>query len=161
MARKRTTITKEIIEQTFVLASKGASNSAIFEMLGYTSSTLARNKALSSAVQRGRNKARELTLELWIAKLNGKDSIFIQETAKRLRLFVDPVPIEKPTDIKSALKALSDITELYAQNKCSMSQAKTLQSMLKEYVQITETSLLEARIIELEAIASVREEKNK
>ena len=53
--RKRTTITLEIIEQTFVLASKGASNSAIFEMLGYTSSTLARNKELNSAVQRGRN----------------------------------------------------------------------------------------------------------
>ena len=63
---------------------------------------------------------------------------------------MDPVPIEKPTDIKSALKALSDVTELYAQNKCSMSQAKTLQSMLKEYVSITETSILEDRIQEIE-----------
>jgi len=146
----KTVITDKIIKQAENLASKGYSTQMIASSLGIGYSTAkSNNKALKSAIKRGRDKARKAVVDKMMKRKEESDTILIY-LSKSLKIFEDEYPTGIPKSISEATERVADIYKQVAENRLDKDKGDRLIKFLDIYIRVKEISEMEKRLEDLE-----------
>ncbi len=150
-ATKKTTITKEMVKQAELLASKAYSVITISDALGIAYGTCFNNGELSEAIKRGQSKARRTVVD-HLLKRSEEDqsstaSIFL---AKQLKVFTVPYQTATPKNVVEASDRIKQIYTDTASGLIDEERAKYLIGFLESYIKSVEVGNLESRIAILE-----------
>ena len=147
----KTTITKKIINQAELLASKAYNQIMIADALGVAYRTCSNNKDISEAIKRGKSQARQKVVDDLMARSEADHSstatIFL---AKQLKVFTVPYTTAKPKTIEEASERIIGIYADTASGLIDEERAKYLIGFLESYIKSVEISDLETRIKLLE-----------
>jgi hypothetical protein len=157
MAKKKTRVDEAFLAEIESLASAGSSKSNTAKIMECATSLFSRNQQVKQAFLIGEQKYRKEVTELWHKKMKD-DTAILTANVKRLSIHQDPIIISKPESISDCKNILASMIQRYARNEITQSQLKAYEATLKSFVSLVEVGELENRIIELEAIATKREE---
>ena len=142
-------ITDEIISQAEQLASKGYSAMMIASTLNIGNSTTRTNRALRTAIKKGRDSARKSIVDKLMQRANESDTALIY-LSKSLKVFEDEYTTARPKNITEAVQRISDIYTQVAKNELDKDKADKLIKFLEVYIKSKEVSELEERLEQLE-----------
>ncbi len=145
MAKK---VTDAMLETALQLAAKGMGRSAIAEHLGVHVRTTYKG-ALGQSIKDGYKIARVDVIDNYIemAKTNPQ---LLENLAKRLQLFQQPIPLTKPRTVQDIPGLLVDALEAWSNGLISSSQLVVVQNWTDKYIKAVEVADLIPRIEALE-----------
>ena len=147
----KTTITKKIIDQAELLASKAYNQVMIADALGVGYRTCSNNKDISEAIKRGQSKARQTVVDHLMTRSEADQSstatIFL---AKQLKVFTVPYQTSTPKTIQEASDRIKQIYADTASGVIDEERGKYLIGFLESYIKSVEVGSLEERIKTLE-----------
>ncbi len=149
--KTKITITKEIIAQAELLASKAYNQVMIADALGIAYRTCSNNKDISEAIKRGQSQARQKVVDDLMSRSEADQSstatIFL---AKQLKVFTVPYQTATPKTIEEASDRIRQIYADTASGVINEERAKYLIGFLESYIKSKEVGDLENRIAALE-----------
>lgn len=151
MAKTKTVITDEILEEAQSLSAQGFNNIQIGKSLNIARQTLSTNKELKDSIQRGRLELSQKVTQTVLNTLELTPSNQ-QLLIKRLCLFSPIVPIIKPTNAKQALDNIAIATKAYADGEINESQLRTIEAVSNSFVKVYEVTNIEDRLTAVEGL---------